>query len=140
MIWHPQPIMIHIFTYGSLMYPEIFEAVAGQSFDAKPATLLNWRRHQLQGETYPAATPCFGYQIEGVVWFNVSAQSLERLDTFETTSYAREQVQVGTPNGMMHSAHIYRWLDLTRLLDEDWSTHTFETQHMKQFVNIHNKV
>jgi gamma-glutamylcyclotransferase (GGCT)/AIG2-like uncharacterized protein YtfP len=94
----------------------------------------------LQGETYPADTPCVGYQLEGVVWFNVSAQSLERLDTFETTSYAREQVQVGTPDGMRYSAHIYRWLDLTRLLDEDWSTHTFETQHLKQFVNIHNKV
>jgi gamma-glutamylcyclotransferase (GGCT)/AIG2-like uncharacterized protein YtfP len=132
--------MINIFTYGSLMYPEIFEAVAGQSFDAKPATLLNWRRHQLQGETYPAATPYVGYRLEGVVWFNVSVQSLERLDTFETKSYARELVQVGTPDGLMHSAHIYRWLDLTRLLDEDWSKHTFETQHLKHFLNTYNKV
>lgn len=140
MIWHQQPIMINIFTYGSLMYPEIFEAVAGQSLNNKPAKLLNWRRHQLQGESYPAATPCVGHQLEGVVWFNVSAQALTRLDTFETSSYAREPVQIRTSDGAMHSAHIYRWLDLTRLLDEDWSTHTFETQHLKHFLNTHNKV
>ena len=132
--------MTNLFTYGSLMYPEIFEAVSGQTLESKPATLLNWRRHRLEGETYPAATPCTRHQLEGVVWFNVSAQSLRRLDTFETSSYAREEVQIYTSDRAMHSAHIYRWLDLTRLLEEDWSTHMFETHHLKKFLNIHNKL
>lgn len=132
--------MTNLFTYGSLMYPEIFKAVSGQVLESRPAKLLNWRRHQLQGETYPAAAPCAGHQLEGVVWFNISAQSLKRLDAFETSSYAREEVQIYTPDRAIHSAHIYRWLDPTRLLEEDWSTYIFETHHLKQFLNIHNKV
>ena len=114
--------MNNVFTYGSLMYPQIFEAVAGQAFEHTCATLLNWRRYQLQGETYPAATPYRGAQLEGVVWFNVSEDSLKRLDIFETASYAREQVEIQTQDQTLHTAYIYRWLDLTHLRDEDWST------------------
>jgi gamma-glutamylcyclotransferase (GGCT)/AIG2-like uncharacterized protein YtfP len=132
--------MNNIFTYGSLMYPEIFAAVAGQTYRFQPATLSNWRRHRLQGETYPAAIPCSDHQLEGVVWFNVSADSLERLDRFETSSYARQQVQVHTHDRGTYAAYIYRWLDRSRLLDEDWSTEVFETQHLKHFFEIHDKV
>jgi gamma-glutamylcyclotransferase (GGCT)/AIG2-like uncharacterized protein YtfP len=74
------------------------------------------------------------------VWFNVSEDSLKRLDIFETASYARERVEIQTRDHAVHIAYIYRWLDLTRLRDEDWSTQTFETQHLKQFFEIHDKV
>ena len=74
------------------------------------------------------------------MWFNVSAQAVARLDLFETQAYIREQVQVETSPGQLCLAEIYLWLDLTRLIDEDWSTTEFETQHLKNFFQTHGKI
>ena len=122
------------------MYPEIFSAVVGETLASAPALLRGWRRQAIRHETYPAATPSASAQIEGVVWFNVSAQAVARLDLFETQAYIREQVQVETSPGQLCLAEIYLWLDLTQLIDEDWSTTEFETQHLKNFFQTHGKI
>ena len=131
--------MPNIFTYGSLMYPEVFDQVAGAPHQRLTATLRDWRRHQLTGQTYPAATPAAGHTIQGVLWLDVGTQALARLDAFETCSYDRQPVQVSTDNGSPINAEIYRWLDLSQLLEQDWSPAQFETLHLKDFFRIYGQ-
>jgi hypothetical protein len=44
----------NIFTYGSLMYPEVmYNLVKGQNYKTEPVLLRNYSRRHVKGKTYP---------------------------------------------------------------------------------------
>lgn len=129
--------MKNVFTYGSLMYPEVFEPVALVSPSSQRARLDGWSRHAIRGRTYPAAVPATDSRIEGVVWMGLDGESLRRLDRFEGNEYQRETVTVALPGGARIAAEIYRWLDRDCILDQDWSQDEFERCHLPDFFRIH---
>jgi gamma-glutamylcyclotransferase (GGCT)/AIG2-like uncharacterized protein YtfP len=135
--------MKNIFTYGSLMYADIFSAVvqptgiSPHAFTSHPAHLQDWRRHQIIGKPYPAAVPLRGHTIAGVVWLDVPPQAVQYLDAFEAVEYQRETVHVQTEAGASLEAEIYRWKDLEQLLEPDWSCALFEAQHRSSFFKTH---
>ena len=118
--------MTNVFTYGSLMYPEVFGPVTLASPRCHRARLDGWSRHAIRARTYPAAGPASGASIEGVLWME-----------FEGDEYVRQQVFVTLPDGERVNAQIYRWLDSASLLPSDWSSDTFERHYLSDFFRIH---
>ena len=129
--------MPNVFTYGSLMYPEVFEPVALAGPQRHRACLDGWVRRAIDGKTYPAAVPLPGARIDGVVWMGLSQAAMRRLDEFEGHEYRREQVDVVLPGGERVSAEVYRWLDPDSMLACEWSTEEFERRHLREFFRIH---
>lgn len=129
----------HVFTYGSLMYPEIFEQVTGALPQSVLATAHHWRRHSLAGRTYPGALPDSTGQstIEGVLWLNVSSLAISALDRFEGQEYRRVGIEVTTSDGDKFQANIYQWLLPSQILWDAWCKEDFEQNHRQNFVQTH---
>lgn len=85
---------MHLFTYGTLMDPEIMTHVAGEIFPSRPASLSGYRRRTVREEVYPAIIPDAKEEVEGVVYFSLSTDAMDRLDRFEGYQYERQMVEV----------------------------------------------
>jgi len=127
----------HVFTYGSLMYPDIFERVTGRLPQCYPAVLNDWRRHALKEVSYPGAVPQAGHVIRGMLWHDLTDAELMRLDAFESSEYRRNSVLVTVESGLVWPAQIYVWLDPDRLEPNDWPQSDFEKYHRPQFFETH---
>jgi len=131
--------MACVFTYGSLMFDEVFAAVTGRLASNSPALLEGWRRHALRDRTYPAAVPAPESSVQGMVWLDLSDEDLRKLDEFESTEYRRTPVQVLLVDGRRVTADIYEWLDPALLLPVDWSEQAFRRAHLADFHRIHGR-
>ena len=109
--------MTNVFTYGSLMYPEVFGPVTLASPRCHRTRLDGWSRHAIRGRSYPGAVPAIGASIEGVLWMELDEDAMQRLDQFEGDEYARERVVVTLPGGeVLLSALVEPWARRLQLL------------------------
>ena len=89
--------MSNIFTYGSLMFPEVWERVVGANYRGSCAELDGYLRRQLRDDIYPVIVPHGpGSHVEGILYFGVTREDLARLDRFEGKYYVRRSVEVIT--------------------------------------------
>ena len=73
------------FVYGSLMAPEVVHALLLRIPQQKPAVLRNFRRHSLEGHTYPGAVPAEESCIHGAVLLGLHESEELTLDQFEAS-------------------------------------------------------
>ena len=99
--------MAHLFTYGSLMCPEIMERVAGLRAPSRSATLANFLRSRLSGFDYPGIFPHPQGQVRGILYFDLPQAALARLDAFEGDQYLRQEVAVTLDDGQRLPATTY---------------------------------
>lgn len=129
---------LHVFTYGSLMYRDIFEAVTQSALACMDASLPGWSRHGLINREYPGAMPDKSGEamIRGVLWLNVGVNAVAALDQFEGNEYQRVSVKVSGADGLPYEAVVYQWLDPAAICGA-WSSRDFELKHRKNFVIEH---
>lgn len=83
----------HIFTYGSLMFPVVWQSIVKHNYEYQPAWLDGFRRTCIHGDNYPVVLPRAGQKnLEGVVYFSVKALDIRKLDEFEGEYYFRRRV------------------------------------------------
>ena len=85
---------MHIFTYGSLMFPEIWQRVVRGDYRSAPATAPGYARYALADDTYPEMIVNEKATVEGVFYFDVDAQDVAALDAFEGSEYRRDSIDV----------------------------------------------
>lgn len=90
---------MNLFTYGTLMVPEIMHQVAGCVLDSIEVTLAGYVRYGVQGEQYPGLAQKEGCSVDGVLYLDVDAEALKRLDIFEGRMYSRDAVKVVQKDG-----------------------------------------
>ena len=83
-----------VFAYGTLMFPEVVEALLGRAFSSRPARLVGYARLALRERVYPAIVARDGASTDGVLYAGVDDASLSKLDEFEGETYERRTVQV----------------------------------------------
>jgi gamma-glutamylcyclotransferase (GGCT)/AIG2-like uncharacterized protein YtfP len=89
--------MSNIFTYGSLMFPEVWERVVGSNYHSSAARLDGYVRRQCLGETYPVIVrQGSSSHVQGMLYIGISTEDLARLDRFEGEYYIRRSVEVIT--------------------------------------------
>ncbi len=129
--------MPHVFTYGSLMYEQIWNLVVEGVYLKSTATISGFIRRAVIGEDYPALLgPAGSAETEGILYFNVTAADLCRLDEFEGRYYARKQEPVVVEDGSTFAAQVYIFKDRYRHLvsEIEWDPAQFETAGMKRFI------
>jgi gamma-glutamylcyclotransferase (GGCT)/AIG2-like uncharacterized protein YtfP len=86
--------MQNIFTYGSLMYEEIWQRVVRGNYKKTDGILYGYNRISVWNEDYPAlVTAGSDSRVSGVIYKNISHKDIIRLDAFEGEYYTRETAQ-----------------------------------------------
>ena len=118
---------MHIFTYGSLMFPQVWQHVVRGTYRSAPASLAGHARYAIVGETYPGIIAQEGAQVAGVLYFDVAAQDVAALDAFEGEEYRRDQVPLTLASGEAMIAGTYVYLLPHRLSGLPWQPEAFRT-------------
>lgn len=99
--------MTHLFVYGSLIFPDVWQPLVSRHYLSDPAFLPRYQRSKIFFDTYPLAYPqTHATGFLGLVYFDLGAQDLARLDTFEGAIYQRRPCEVLTATGPV-AAQIY---------------------------------
>ena len=128
-----------VFTYGTLMVPEVMRAVTGQAYTHQRAALHGFNRFRVRHEVYTAIIAAADASTTGRLYLGVDAASLKRLDDFEGEYYTRQSVTVMVTgdHGETHQAIAYVIADAHRhrLSDEPWDEAAFVEHHLPEFLN-----
>ena len=143
-----------VFTYGSLMFDEVWSRIVSGHYASAPATLSGYSRFAVIGEQYPGVIPgadsgidlgtvsdtaidanTVAPMVEGVVYYGVNEADMERLDIFEGEFYNRCTEQV-TVAGAMISAQVYVIKPAYQYLlaPEAWDIERFKQQGLEEFI------
>jgi len=101
---------MHLFIYGTLLVPRIWEAVTGRpDVEDAPARLRGHAIYRVEGGDFPAivATGRDSDVVPGRIIHDLDSPTLDRLDAYEDTFYERVAVPVETGNRTLN-AQTYR--------------------------------
>jgi len=124
------------FAYGTLLHPEVLEAVTGRAFAPEPATLPGHARYCVKGAVYPAAVAEPGASIEGALYRGLDDACLEALDRFEGSLYRRVRREVALAAGGRARAYVYEIASGRRDVLEPlpWDPAAFASRHLARYV------
>lgn len=127
---------MNVFTYGSLMFDEVWQAVVGRLGDSTPGRLAGFEAWRIAGQTFPGLSPAPGHWVAGRIWHDVTPPELERLDVFESGIYERAMVSVEATDGRRFECWTYlvRPDSRGRLLAERWDSEEFRRRHLPTFL------
>lgn len=121
----------HVFTYGSLMFPQVWQRVVRGSYRFAPAAISGFARLEIVGETYPGMVARAGAAVQGVLYFDITAADIAALDAFEGVEYRRDTVDVSLASGQSLKADTYLYLLPEKLSESPWLPENFQ---MERFI------
>lgn len=134
-------MMRHVFTYGSLMFPEVWTRLIPRPTASVSARLPGYVREGVRGASYPGIRAQTDAQTPGRLYLNVDHEALSRLDLFEGHDYRREtvQVRVDTPDGrhLNLPAEVYCFVDSAALDGLPWDPARFARDFAASFYQAH---
>lgn len=129
-----------LFAYGTLMCKDIMMEAAGCYPASCRGVLTGYSRHPIKGEVYPAIIPDEKGRVEGVLYFGISTQALERLDRFEGEMYSRQSVEIRPSDETTLPAETYvlRPEFLHHVDGTEWDFDNFLIHHKRSFRRDYN--
>jgi gamma-glutamylcyclotransferase (GGCT)/AIG2-like uncharacterized protein YtfP len=119
---------MHVFTYGTLMFPEVWQAVVGQQFLSMEATASGYAIYRVRDAVFPGIIAAGELDtVRGVVYLDIDPASLARLDLFEDDFYRRESLWLNCDDGERRAADAYVVPQDNRevLTNETWQADRF---------------
>ncbi len=126
---------MHLFTYGSLMFPAVWTTVVRGKYEQQPARLYGYQRCCIKGETYPAAIAAgLGDYIDGQLYLDIDAADQQQLDRFEGDDYDQVEAPLILAEGgiVMAQFYLYRFHEHIEL--REWDEEWFEREGLKLFL------
>lgn len=130
----------NLFVYGTLMFPEIRDALVGREFKSFPAVLEGYRRSAIVLSTRAAVAGIVAEKnasVSGLVLRSVDHKSLAAFDVFEGVKgglYDRLKVTVKDPDGRTVEASTYVTGPAVRdMLKGDWDPDVFRKRHLAAY-------
>ena len=137
----PEAMTRHVFTYGSLMFTDVWKPIVPRPLASVAAVLKDFAREGVRGQRYPGIRREAGAHTPGRLYLNVDDDELARLDAFEGDEYHRESVQVGvaTRDGraLTLPAEVYCFIDPAGLNGEPWDPARFARESAAGFYCEH---
>jgi len=119
---------MHVFTYGTLMFPQVWQAVVGRTFHSVGGTAAGYAIYRVCNAVFPGIVAAAASDaVRGVVYLDVDASSVERLDRFEDDFYRRVTIDIACDDGFQRPADAYVVPLEHRLVltDEIWQADDF---------------
>ena len=129
---------MHVFTYGTLMFPDVWASVAGRYFPSVEGTADGYQIFRVQNAVFPGIIAADERdRVRGVVYLDVDHAALVRLDLFEDDFYERRSLWIACDDGRRRAAEAYVVPEANRsiLTDEIWDGDTFVASgHLAEFI------
>jgi gamma-glutamylcyclotransferase (GGCT)/AIG2-like uncharacterized protein YtfP len=118
---------MHVFTYGTLMFPDVWRAVVGREFATVAATAAGFDIYCVRDAVYPGIVAVPDSSVSGIVYLDVDPASIARLDAFEDDFYHRQTIEVHGDDGSIVTADAYVVPSADRhlLTNEHWAAEKF---------------
>ena len=132
--------MRHIFTYGSLMFADVFDNIVRGRYQPVPAYIKQFKRTQIHGDSYPVVLPNpHAGVLQGVVYLDVSTTDCRRLDRFEGVYYKRQSTQAWSDAHEPLQVDLYVLKPKFRYLASrrPWSAEDFQNKHKQRFRKLY---
>jgi gamma-glutamylcyclotransferase (GGCT)/AIG2-like uncharacterized protein YtfP len=128
--------MKNVFVYGSLMFDGVWNRIVQHHYEKHTAVLSGYKRLSVKGERYPGLVKSFDSSVKGVVYFDVTAQDINRLDKFEGEYYRKIPVTVSCETAREVNADVYLFNKSNRrsLNNTQWDPALFQAHHLRQFI------
>lgn len=126
--------MAHIFTYGSLMFQEVWESLVLGKYSHAPALLEGYARRCVKNEEYPVIFQA-NESVKGIVYYDVEPYDIARLDTFEGEYYERKTILLN--NCIDAEVYVLKCEFFDIIDDKPWSEETFEKEGIKRFCETY---
>jgi gamma-glutamylcyclotransferase (GGCT)/AIG2-like uncharacterized protein YtfP len=130
---------MHVFTYGTLMFPEVWQAVVGRSFDTVTGTAEGFEVFRVCDAVFPGIIAGKGRcSVLGIVYLGVDQESTGRLDRFEDDFYERQSIAIDCSDGQQRIAEAYVVPAANRnvLTSEPWARESFlASGGLEQFIS-----
>ncbi len=120
--------MSHVFTYGSLMFADVWTRVVEGDYRSLRARLDDHARFEVRDQTYPGMVAQQNSRVEGVLYLDVDDADLARLDQFEGDDYVRATLGVACEDGSARAAEAYVYRLADRLSKTMWQPEAFAMQ------------
>ncbi len=128
--------MTHLFTYGSLMFEDVWHRLVKGNYLAQKATLSHYERRAIKNDVYPVIFPLEDASVEGVVYYDVSDEDLVILDTFEGEYYERKEVELLVEGRYVKAAAYVLKEAYFHLIDtKPWSDTLFAQEGIHNFLS-----
>src|SRR4051812_22262963 len=130
---------MHVFTYGTLMFPEVWKTVVGRSFESIQAAAAGFEVFRVREAVFPGIIAGTGEcSVHGLLYLNVDPESMDRLDRFEDNFYERRAISVDCSDGQRRVAEAYIVPPANRslLTNEPWGRESFVASGgLEQFIS-----
>lgn len=110
------------------MFAEVWQRVVRGQYASCAAALDGYCRFAVRDATYPGIIASEGNSVAGLVYLDVDAADLARLDAFEGDLYRRIDVVVIDANGHAMKVQTYLCLQPACLSDQPWLPESFALQ------------
>lgn len=131
---------MNVFTYGSLMFSPVWDAVVLGNYRATSAVLEGHARRRIVNDSYPVAFPSDANEtIIGMLYHDVSNEDIKRLDFFEGEYYQRSKVSVRLNNANLVKAEVYLINPRYRHLVSEmpWDPDNFQERCLSEFMSAY---
>jgi gamma-glutamylcyclotransferase (GGCT)/AIG2-like uncharacterized protein YtfP len=144
---------MHVFTYGSLMFPTVWTRVVAGCYRSTAASLAGFRRWRVRGEDYPCLERSEGdggdgghhAPVAGMLYLDVSPGDIAALDAFEGVDYRRIEVPVTVGDGQAGAASVgatllaqtYLFIARARIEPAEWDPAEFERDRLERFLRTY---
>ena len=127
---------MNLFVYGTLLYQSVMDLVVEQKFNAMSARLPDYTRCCLRRRVYPGIVPHKNSHVDGLIYFDMSEQAIQRLDFFEGVEYDRIDVQPFLSNGesIQSCAYVVSPIYQNVLEVYKWNEDSFEQNHLDIYL------
>ncbi|MEZ7934944.1 MAG: gamma-glutamylcyclotransferase [Sulfurospirillum sp.] len=126
--------MTHLFTYGSLMFEDVWNRLVRGNYLSQKATLMGYARRSVKNDEYPVIFQA-NELVEGVVYYDITEEDMITLDAFEGEYYERKEVELLVKNEPVN-AYVYvlkeHYFDI--IDPKPWSEAHFATEGIKRFL------
>ncbi len=134
-----------VFTYGSLMFEQVWRQVVAGRYHRTPAVLRGYRRQRVRSASYPSLQRCEGHVVAGILHLDVADVDLAALDAFEGADYRRIPVEVAlqSPAGAppqpirVLAADTYLFIADAKVEPGEWDADRFEREQLQAFLREH---
>lgn len=130
--------MVNIFTYGTLMFAEIWSRVVVGEYDKSPAILNGYDRKLARGEIYPVLFPSTAFSlVEGTVYIGVTDADLQEIDSFEGKYYSRQSAEVLVREAAKLPVQVYVLKEeyYSIISHKNWDPARFRIDGIQLFLN-----
>ncbi len=127
--------MTHLFTYGSLMFEDVWNRLVRGNYLSQKATLMGYARRSVKNDEYPVIFHA-NELVEGVVYYDITEEDMITLDAFEGEYYERKEVELLVEGRYVKaSAYVLKEAYFDLIDTKPWSDTLFAQEGIHNFLS-----